>query len=148
MRVRTATLLAIAGVFWIIAGVNVVIVGVRAYARLSVSAGIFVLLILGTAAIFALFFFRIFRPYAGRQKEYVDSLGTRPVSPLKCMEPRGYLMIAVMIALGLTLRLAHFVPEWFIAFFYVGLGTALALTGILLLGTWKEKKKEFDAENV
>ena len=37
------------------------------------------------------------------------------------------------VELGAGLRLSGIVPDWFIAFFYTGLGTALALTGILFL---------------
>ena len=46
---------------------------------------------------------------------------------LKFFDVRGYLIMAVMMGGGIALRSFHLVPGWFIAFFYTGLGIALAL---------------------
>lgn len=139
MKVKTTTLLAIAGFFWLIAGVNVDIVGVRAYQVAATSPLVLAALIAGTVVIFLLFFLRIFRPYAGKHERRIDAMTQDRVSAFQFMDRKGYIMIIFMIALGAGLRLSGFVPDWFIAFFYVGLGTALALTGVLFLIGWRKR---------
>lgn len=139
LPVNKSTLLAIAGFFWLIAGVNVTIVGVRAYMTAGVSPLIYALLVVGTLVIFGLFFFRIFKPYAAKHAKRVDDMTEERVSAFKFMDAKGYIMIIFMIALGAGLRLSGFVPDWFIAFFYVGLGVALALTGVLFLIDWHKR---------
>lgn len=141
LEVKTKTLLAIAGVFWLIAGVNVAVVGVRAYRIAAEGAApwVIALLVIGTVAVFALFFFRIFKPYSAKHTRRVDDMGETRVSALRFMDRKGYIMIVFMIALGAGLRLSGFVPDWFIAFFYVGLGVALALTGALFLIDWRKR---------
>ncbi|MFR1166792.1 MAG: hypothetical protein ACLSDQ_03730 [Adlercreutzia equolifaciens] len=49
---------------------------------------------------------------------------------LKFFDVRGYLIMAVMMGGDIALRSFHLVPGWFIAFFYTGLGIALALAGV------------------
>lgn len=137
MRVNPATLFAIAGFFWLIAGINVAIVGIRAYTRLDLGALGWVLVIAGTVAIFLVFFMFIFRRYSARHAKRVSEMGEEPVPFWQFMNAKGYIMIIFMIALGAGLRLSHVVPEWFIAFFYVGLGCALALIGVRFLVYWR-----------
>ena len=43
-------------------------------------------------------------------------------------------MMAIMMTGGISLRAFGLVPNWFIAFFYTGLGIALALSGMSFLG--------------
>ena len=45
----------------------------------------------------------------------------------------GYTMMAIMMSGGISLRAFGLVPAWFIAFFYTGLGIALALSGASFL---------------
>ena len=42
-------------------------------------------------------------------------------------------MMAIMMSGGISLRAFGLVPMWFIAFFYTGLGIALALSGVSFL---------------
>jgi hypothetical protein len=137
MKVKPATLFAIAGFFWLTAGINVAIVGIRAYTRLDLGALGWMLVIAGTVAIFLVFFMFIFRRYSARHTKRVTEMGEDRVPFWQFMNAKGYLMIIIMIALGAGLRLSHVVPEWFIAFFYVGLGCALALTGVRFLVYWR-----------
>lgn len=139
LQVRKQTLLAIAGVFWLIAGANVAIVGARAYAVAAGEVPEWVLWMLaaGSVAVFALFFIRIFKPYSAKHARRIDAMPDARTSALRFMDRKGYIMIAAMITLGAALRLSGFVPDWFIAFFYVGLGVALALTGVLFLIDWR-----------
>lgn len=140
LTVIPTTLMAIAGAFWFVAGVNVAAVGANAYAVATDGTLTFILLLAGTMAVFLVFFLRIFNPYAAKHARRIDEMGEGRVSVLQVMDRKGYIMIAFMIALGAGLRLSGLVPEWFIAFFYVGLGAALALTGVRFLMIWHKKK--------
>lgn len=139
LQVKTSTLFAIAGVFWFIAGLNVTIIGVAAYYVVNGAPWHYAFLGAGTLAVFLLFFLRIFKPYAAKHAERIDDMTEEYVSAFKFMDVKGYLMIIIMISLGVALRLSSFVPNWFIAFFYVGLGVALALTGGLFLIDWRQR---------
>jgi len=46
---------------------------------------------------------------------------------------KAYIIMAIMMGGGIGLRAAHIVPEVFIAFFYSGLGCALALAGVVFV---------------
>ena len=41
--------------------------------------------------------------------------------------------MAVMMSFGIGMRAAGIFPDWFVAFFYTGLGLALALAGVSFL---------------
>lgn len=51
----------------------------------------------------------------------------------KFLELKGYLIIAFMMTLGITLRHIGSIPTSFFAYFYTGLGSALALAGLFSL---------------
>lgn len=137
--VKRQALLAIAGFFWLIAGVNVTVVGIQAYFEAADGPLVLVALLVGTLVIFGLFFFRIFKPYSAKHAARIDAMADERMPWWKFMDTKGYLMIVFMIALGAGLRLSGLVPSWFIAFFYVGLGVALALTGVLFLVDWRKR---------
>ena len=139
--VEKRTLLVIAGVFWLIAGANVVAVGIGAYIAAATQPAILAALIAGSAGVFALFFLCIFKPYAAKHEARIASIPDKRVSALRFMDRKGYIMIVAMIALGAGLRLSGVVPDWFIAFVYTGLGAALALTGVLFLGMVRRKQR-------
>ena len=48
---------------------------------------------------------------------------------LRFLDLKGYLIMAFMMSFGFGLRLTGLIPNWFFAFFYTGLGCALALAG-------------------
>ncbi len=56
---------------------------------------------------------------------------------------KAYIIMAVMISGGIWLRLSGLVPDVFIAVFYIGLGCALMLAG-LLFGIMFLRYKAFD----
>ena len=51
----------------------------------------------------------------------------------KFFDTKGYLIMAFMMTMGIGLRSSGIAPTWFIAFFYAGLGIALALSGCCFL---------------
>ena len=48
---------------------------------------------------------------------------------VRFFDRKSYMMMAFMMSLGIGMRAAGIVPDWFIAFFYTGLGLALTLAG-------------------
>ena len=51
----------------------------------------------------------------------------------KFFDLKAYIIMAVMMGGGIGLRAAGVFPNWFVAFFYTGLGCALALAGVLFI---------------
>ena len=136
--VGNRTLLGIAGFVWLAAGVNILRIGVKAVlAVIGGSFGRTALMAVLTAAIFCAFhwlFSRIVVKHTARIRGYETK------QPFwRFFDGKSYLLMAFMMTLGISLRAFHLVPIWFIAFFYVGLGVALALTGALFLVDWRRR---------
>ena len=129
LAVRRENLLVVAGIVWIIAGLNVVNIGLRAAAELGgAQLPVIALLLIGGLAVFTAFhamFGRIVKKNAAR----IRALAGEAASPLRFLDAKGYLIMVVMMGGGIGLRVAGLIPAWFVSFFYTGLGTALALTG-------------------
>jgi hypothetical protein len=125
MHVKTEKLLLVIGIVWLVAGINVFIIGVAA-----VQNWMLWYIFLGAFVIFCLFgsliLARVMKRYNDRVKAMTES--TMPV--WQAFDARGYLIIAVMMGGGIALRVSGVAPEWFIAFFYTGLGPALMFAGL------------------
>ena len=91
---------------------------------------VWLLLAIGAVAVFSVFHLRIFTPYAGKRTNRIASIEADKSPLWHFLDKKGYIIMAFMIALGASLRLSGLVPDWFIAFFYVGLGAALTACGI------------------
>ena len=52
---------------------------------------------------------------------------------LRFFDLKAYIIMAIMMGGGIGLRAAGVFPDQFVAFFYTGLGSALALAGVLFL---------------
>ena len=50
---------------------------------------------------------------------------------LKFFDVKSFIMMAVMMTGGIWLRSSSVAPDWFISFFYTGLGASLLLAGLL-----------------
>ena len=126
-QVKKRTLLLIAGIVWFIAGYNVARLGVLSYQAVSgwwylhpLSVVVFLL--------FGAMFYKMSGKHTGRIMGYEDY---RPFWHF--FDKKAYLIMACMMGGGIGFRAAGIFPEVFIAFFYTGLGCALALAGVLFL---------------
>lgn len=126
-QIQVCKLLAIAGCVWLIAGVNVALLGVQAYAGLDTLPWTCVILSCMVFAVFGAMFYVMTRKHTARILNYPRS--TKAVWHF--FDIKAYAIMAVMMGGGIWLRLSGLVPEAFIAFFYTGLGSALALAGVL-----------------
>lgn len=122
--VKKKTLLLFAGIAWFVAGGNVLKIGIETY-RNQLSMGSILLSIL----VFSGFWLLIFRPLT--QKHQVRILGYEGKQYFwHFFDGKAFVIMAVMITGGISIRYWHLLPDYFIAFFYTGLGAALALAGL------------------
>lgn len=125
-RVRAKYLLLIAAAVWFLAGINIARLGVSACAEGSTPLW---LLILGIPAVF-LAFHAMFSKLVGKHADRIRSYGEDKMHILRFFDVKGYIIMAIMMGGGISLRAFGIAPTWFVAFFYTGLGVALALAGI------------------
>lgn len=123
--VRKRTLLLIAGIVWMIAGFNVARLGVMSY--LNIERRWYLYLLSGLVfLLFGSMFFRMSQKHTKRILGYEDY---RPFWHF--FDLKAYLIMTCMMSVGIGFRAAGIFSEIFVAFFYSGLGLALALAGVL-----------------
>ena len=125
--VKKKTLLLIAGIVWMIAGFNVARLGVISYLDIERKWYLYLLSIL-VFLLFGLMFFKMSQKHTKRILEYEDY---RPFWHF--FDLKSYLIMACMMSVGIGFRAAGIFPEIFVAFFYSGLGLALALAGVTFI---------------
>ncbi len=126
MKVHAKYLLLIAAAVWFIAGVNILRLGVLAAVAGDAQPW---LLIIGIPVVFLLFHM-MFSKLVGKHADRIRSYGENKMHVLRFFDVKGYIIMAIMMGGGIGLRAAGIVPGWFVAFFYTGLGAALALAGV------------------
>ena len=121
-KVRKIHLLVINSLVWTAIGTKISITGISHYLTTPVEKlwwmiPLSVLVFAG----FYMMFTRIVRKYSER----IHSL-PGPKEPIyKTFSLKGYLIIAIMITLGISLKYIPGIPESFFAWFYMGLGPGL-----------------------
>ena len=137
LKVPTKALLLVAAIVWLFAGSFVVDVGIHAATEPWDSN-----MAIGFAIVFALFFImflNICRKHIKRIKSYDDEM----TGIIKFLDPPAYIVLAVMVGIGLSVRISDLVPESIIAFFYTGLGFALMMAAIVYIVTYLAYCEEF-----
>ena len=128
-RIKKQPLIAVAGVVWLLAGLNVAFLGVRAAVDMrGVAAIILIALAGGAVVVFSAFHSMFSRLVKKNARRIADLEGDRHLV-FRFFDRRSYIMMAVMMTFGIVMRAIGLFPNWFIAFFYTGLGLALALAG-------------------
>lgn len=127
-KVSTEKLMLIAGVVWFIAGANILNLGVHAYMN---SWGWLILpLILGSVAVFGIFHIKVFTKMVGKHAARIYGYAEPKKNLFLFFDRKGYIMMAIMMGGGIGLRMSGLVPDWFVAFFYTGIGFALMMAGV------------------
>lgn len=133
-------LLLTAGIVWVIAGANILRIGIVTWTatpqtwqfRLSEAIGIFLL-----------FFVLVFRRLYYRHTDRIENKKSDKNCPFGFFDAKGWIIMAFMITGGILIRAFKLLPESFISVFYTGLGLALVYTGILFLRYgWKRNKPQ------
>lgn len=121
------SLAVINGTIWLIAGINVVRLGVISWERVGETSA---WMIAGCILTFIPFGW-MFMKMVFKNLRRISLIPKEKRHLWHCMPLKSFLIMVFMIALGITLRSIPAIPQSFIAFFYVGLGTALALAGVV-----------------
>lgn len=129
LRIKKNKLIAVAGVVWLVAGVNVAILGVRAAIHMSGVAAIILVALAGGAAAAFCGFHPMFSKLVKKNAQRIADLEGERHHVVRFFDRKSYMMMAIMMSMGVGMRAAGVFPDWFIAFFYTGLGFALALAG-------------------
>lgn len=126
-KVKKRTLLLIAGIVWLIAGFNVARLGIAAYFMIERKWYLYVLSV-AVFFVFGTMFYKMSNKHTKR------IMGYEEYKPFwNFFDLKAYLIMAVMMGGGIGLRVAGVIPDVFVAFFYSGLGCALALAGVLFI---------------
>lgn len=123
--VKKKTLLLIAGIVWMIAGFNVARLGVLSYLNIERTWYLYFFSLVVFMS-FGLMFFKMSQKHTKRILGYEEYRQFWHFFDFK-----AYLIMICMMSGGIGFRAAGIFPEIFIAFFYSGLGLALALAGII-----------------
>ena len=132
-KVRKIHLLAINGLMWFAIGTRIAVIGLGNYLKMPKEKLWWMLTL--SFLVFAGFFFM----FKGIVRKYADRIHNLPrpkESVFKTFSLKGYLIIAFMITLGITLQYIPGIPESFFAWFYLGLGAGLLSAGIRFLIKW------------
>lgn len=127
--VTKEVLLGIAGFVWCAAGFNIVRIGLLAYAEQS-GALLLAGLLAGSVAVFLVFWTRIFFKLLGKHTDRIVGYGNARQPFWRFFDRQAFIIMAVMMTAGISLRAFSLVPSWFIASFYTGLGVALFGAGV------------------
>ena len=123
--VKNRTLLLIASIVWLIAGFNVVKIGFTSYIdRVNI------INLIGSAIIFSLFWFKVFSKLVDKHTVRIKSYATEKQYFWNFFDLKSFAIMAFMMTFGILIRVFNLMPEVFIAVFYSGLGSALALAGV------------------
>lgn len=139
-NVKKRTLLLIAGIVWLMAGFNVARLGVLSYAVIEKRWYLYVL----SAVVFVLFGRMFFKMSKKHTKRIIGYEEYRPFWHF--FDGKAYLMMACMMSGGIGFRAAGIFPDIFVAFFYSGLGCALALAGVLFAKNYLCYDRLFEEE--
>ena len=133
LHIKKNQLIAVAGVVWLLAGLNVAVLGVRAAIGMRGVAAIVLVAIAGGAVAAFCGFHSMFSKLVKKNSQRIYKLEGERHNPFRFFDRRGYIMMAIMMSMGIGMRAAGFFLEWFVAFFYTGLGLALSLAGTSFL---------------
>jgi hypothetical protein len=126
-KVNNRQLLLLAGMVWIVAGANILRIGILTWLADSQCW----LFKIGEATIVFLIFFnlifrRLYIKHTDQKKKKANNNHL-----LSFFDLKGWIIMIFMITLGVTVRKFQLLPNSFISVFYTGLSTALIITGIL-----------------
>ena len=138
-KVRTHHLLAINGALWTAIGTKIAITGIRNYLQTPWEKSLLWMIPL-SVLVFA-GFYMMFTGVVRKYSERILSMQEEKMSVFRTFSLKGYLIIAFMISLGISLKYIPGIPRSFFAWFYCGLGAGLLSAGIRFLLRWLKQLK-------
>lgn len=134
-------LLITAGIVWTIAGANILRIGIITWQQSS-QAWLFQMA--EATAVFLLFFIFVFRKLYYKHTRRIEEKQSDQNCPFSFFDAKGWIIMALMISIGIVVRVFHLLPDSFISVFYTGLAIALIATGILFIRYWWKIKTKRD----
>lgn len=135
--VNRQTLLLTAGIVWLVAGANILRIGLMTWFD---SPRDFLFKVGEATVVFLLFFLFVFKKLYDKHTRRIEQK-TDKSCPFSFFDVKGWIIMTFMIALGITVREFHLLPNRFISVFYTGLSLALMFTGLLFLRYWWKKRR-------
>ncbi|WP_277284775.1 hypothetical protein [Sneathia sanguinegens] len=129
-KVKKINLLIIAGLIWCVAGFNVARLGVISYMGIENKWYLYLLSFI-IFIIFGSMFYKMSQKHTERILSYDDY-----VAFWNFFDVKSYIIMIIMMGGGIGLRVLKILPEYFVAFFYSGLGCALLIAGIIFIKNW------------
>ncbi|QUO32414.1 hypothetical protein KFE17_01230 [Faecalicatena sp. Marseille-Q4148] len=129
MKVKKQNLLLLAGIVWMIAGFNVLRIGLETYAEYRIIINYAI-----TLMVFLVFWFMVFHKLTIKHTKRIHEFEEELQLFYKFFDLKSFLIMAFMISFGIIIRKFRLLPDRFIAVFYTGLGAALFMAGVLF--TW------------
>lgn len=125
LTVRNRTLLLLASIVWLIAGINIVRIGLEAY-----GSGHLNLVNIGLSTIIGVVFWTfVFGKLVSKHSDRIEAYGDERRFFLSFFDVPSFAIMAIMMTGGISIRSFGLAPEPFIAVFYTGLGVALTCAG-------------------
>ena len=135
--VNRQVLLITAGIVWIVAGANILRIGIVTWLNDSQ----YWLFKMGEATVvFLLFFILIFRRLYYKHTERITQKKQEKNCPFSFFDVKSWIVMIFMISLGISIRSLHLLPTSFISVFYTGLSLALIATEALFIRYWWQRR--------
>lgn len=126
-------LLIAAGIIWLVAGANILRIGISTWQHGSQQIMLFK--IAEASVVFLLFFVLIFRKLYYKHTKRIEEKSDKNC-PFAFFDTKGWIIMAVMTSAGIAMRAFHLLPDSFISVFYTGLSLALIFTGVMFIRYW------------
>ena len=130
MNTKKRNLFIIAGLLWLFSGIMVMNVGIP---FLINDDKMFIFGLLGSIAIFLIFYIMIFSKYVHKHKNRIINDKREQMKIWEFFDKSSYILMISMMTFGMSLRFSGLVSNFFFEFFYTGLGFALSLSGVSFL---------------
>lgn len=136
LKVNKKALMVIGGLVWAFAGSRVFSLGYEDVTHVNI-IGVIVSII-----IFSVFFNFIFYKMAKKHVVRINNKEKEKLCVFSFFDIKGYIIMAFMMTFGIGLRSTGIVNPNYLGIFYIGLGFALSLGGIIFLLNGLKYKKE------
>lgn len=125
MKVKKINLILVAGIVWLIAGINILRIGIIAYAGYLSAVNVLLSVI-----VYVIFHNMVFRKMVKKHTQRIVEYEEERQQIYKFFNKQAYCIMAFMMTFGIGLRVSGLAPDIFIAVFYTGLGASLVIAGI------------------
>lgn len=133
--VKNKSLLFIASIVWLIAGFNILRIGVLSYMQ---HFKVFDLLL--SSSIFVIFWFMVFSKLVSKHTYRIKNYDEPKQYFWNFFDIKSFVIMVFMMTSGILIRSFNLLPEVIIKIFYTGLGAALFLAGIKFMLTYFYEK--------